>query len=417
MALRLIRSLPFYLSVPSWDLPFLKFGKFRSHRWGRRLSQFSTSLPWNCWSEGPLWTNFIASFRTWKQRRSGIGKSLLPWSLWGVELVETTLNSHEIIAVTLSYSARVEGYAEYFQFVKSSTNPTLVGPPPSLPPNCRGQTLTIERIDMNWPNRPNWDELRIQNLRICSFRICSFRGFQVLDRLLEQFWEFDQNATLGFFETMRGWSRDREEVCHLLLYFAQRTVQTGDKSLRHFFARDVLHWLEHGDEYSQYLASVCLKRCEMGVGRFNGACLKALKHLTDEANEHYVWFAAMGGIETLERFESKKKQKFGKTGRKRFCYSGGRRGWLTFPQKLHRNEALSCDKMDSMDQISGQGKKGKTWKTWNLNIWHFAFARVNTLGQQKSERQDVVYPQVDICNLQAKFGSRGATEKCSAAVN
>ena len=148
-----------------------------------------------------------------------------------------------------------------------------------------------------------------------------------MERLLEQWWEFgDQNATLGFFETMRRWSREsnREEVRHLLLHFAFYAMQTHDKSLRHFFARDVLHWLEHGDELSQSLASKCLKRCEMGVGRFNEACLKSLKHLTDEANEHNVWYAGMGGIETLERYQREKRQKLGKTGKKRLCNRGGR---------------------------------------------------------------------------------------------
>ena len=140
-------------------------------------------------------------------------------------------------------------------------------------------------------------------------------------RLLDQWWEFgDQPAMLRFFETMRGWSRDsnREEVRHLLLHFAFHALLTDDKSLRHFFARDCLYCLEHGDEYSQYLSSYCLKRCERGVGRFNEPCIKALKHLTDEENlpEHYVWFAAMGGIETLERCQAKKKKKLGKIGKK-----------------------------------------------------------------------------------------------------
>ena len=147
----------------------------------------------------------------------------------------------------------------------------------------------------------------------------SVRGFETLVKHSEHWWKFgDQHAMLRFFETMRRWSRESNyaEVVHLLLYIAVDALQIDDKSLRHFFARDVLHWLEHGDELSQSLASKCLKNCEMGVGRFNKACLKALKHLTDEANEHHVWFAAMGGIETLERCERKRRQKLGKIGKK-----------------------------------------------------------------------------------------------------
>ena len=143
--------------------------------------------------------------------------------------------------------------------------------------------------------------------------------------LVDQWWEFgDQHAMLGFFKTMREWSREsnREEVRHFLLKIAYRSLLTDDKSLRHFFAQDCLYWLEHGDEYSQYLSGFYLKRCERGVGRFNEPCIKALKHLTNEEHlpEHYIWFEAQGGIETLERCQSKKKQKLGKirekTGKK-----------------------------------------------------------------------------------------------------
>ena len=213
-----------------------------------------------------------------------------------------------ILAVTLSYFARVEGYVEYFQFLFSSTDPNLVGPPPTLPRNCKGQTLG----ESTESTRQIWDSIDQTVVR-------SVRGFETLVKHSEHWWKFgDQHAMLRFFETMRRWSRESNyaEVVHLLLYIAVDALQIDDKSLRHFFARDVLHWLEHGDELSQSLASKCLKNCEMGVGRFNKACLKALKHLTDEANEHHVWFAAMGGIETLERCERKRRQKLGKIGKK-----------------------------------------------------------------------------------------------------
>ena len=129
-------------------------------------------------------------------------------------------------------------------------------------------------------------------------------------RLLGQWWKFgDQQETRHFLEILRWGSREsnREELRHLLLYFALHTLEGDDKSLRHFFARDVLYLLEHGDTQSQYLSNLIM--CERGVGRFNELCVKALQHLTDHVNVHHVWFAAMGGIETLKRCQRKKKGK------------------------------------------------------------------------------------------------------------
>jgi hypothetical protein len=98
---------------------------------------------------------------------------------------------------------------------------------------------------------------------------------------LETLWAQNPRAVFKFMEALQAHAYREQadlgtDVRVLMFLFATRALGSCKKSIRHTFAKSMIHWLKNGDRQDVARAFYSLSYCHRRLGRFDEECAEAL---------------------------------------------------------------------------------------------------------------------------------------------